>query len=117
MKPAAAILSAAVLSLLTVGSPAVAQDCPIGSYPWVDNWGNKICKRHGDGSTATIETPRAQTCPTGSYPWVDNWGNKVCRTHDTPNQPRADYYDTSKGCPVGTLPGVDQWGNKTCKKF
>lgn len=104
--------------LTTLAAPAFAQQqCPIGSYPWVDSWGNQTCKRHGDGSTATTQAPRGMTCPTGSFPWVDSWGNKICRTHDTPSKPRTDYYDTSKGCPVGTYQSVDSWGNNVCKKF
>jgi hypothetical protein len=57
-----------------------ATTCPIGSHPWVDNWGNKICKRFEDGSTATIQSSTPDGCPVGSYPWVDNWGNRICQS-------------------------------------
>lgn len=117
MKITAALILCA-FALATFGSsPAQAQQCPVGSYPWVDSWGNKTCKRYSDGSAATTEAPRGQTCPMGSYSWVDSWGNKICRTYETGNQPRTDYYDTSKGCPVGTYEWADEWGNKVCKKY
>jgi hypothetical protein len=48
---------------------------------------------------------------------VDGYGNRICRSFDTPNQPRTDYYDTSKGCPAGMFPTVDGYGNKVCKPF
>lgn len=98
-------------------SPAASQQCPVGSYPWVDSWGNSICRRHSDGSTATTEVPRNQTCPTGAFPWVDSWGNRICRTHGDAEGRRTDYYDTSKGCPVGTHQTVDGYGNPVCKRF
>ncbi|MFC3068706.1 hypothetical protein [Phenylobacterium soli] len=116
MKIAAAL---ALSALFAVGAalPAQAQQCPVGSYPSVDTWGNQVCKRFGDNSTATAQTPRGQQCPTGAHPAVDKWGNQICRTFDSPGQPRTDYYDTSKGCPAGTHEWVDQWGNKVCKPF
>lgn len=113
---AALFLSAALASVLSV-APAQAQQCPIGSYPWVDSWGNKICKRHGDGSTARAEAPKGQACPTGSTPWTDVWGNKICRSQKAGKEPQTDYYDTSKGCPIGTHEWVDERGNKVCKKL
>lgn len=113
---------AVVLCIVAVASPLGAQQqCPTGAYPWVDNWGNHICRRFEDQSTATVRRPAPNTCPTGSYPWVDSWGNNICRTFNStdpgPSQPRTDYYDTSRGCPVGTYPWVDNWGNKVCKRF
>ena len=112
------LLALCVVGLMwVVAAPASAQQCPIGSYPWVDSWGNSTCKRHGDGSTATTQVPRGMTCPMGSYPTVDNWGNNICRTHSTSNQPRTDYYDTSRGCPAGTYQSIDKWGNNVCKRF
>jgi hypothetical protein len=115
MKIAATLILSALIA--TTAAPALAQQCPTGSFPAVDAWGNKICQRVEDGSAATTEVPRGQACPTGAYPWTDNWGNKICRTFDSPNQPRTDYYDTSKGCPTGTHDWVDEWGNKVCKPF
>ena len=114
---ATVILCGLATLMLDVGSVQAQQQCPTGSYPWVDNWGNKICKRFSDESAATTQVPSGQTCPTGSHPWVDSWGNKICRTFDAPNQPRTDYYDTSKGCPTGTYQWTDDWGNKVCKRF
>lgn len=110
------ILALSALITSAAVAPAQAQQCPVGSLPWVDSWGNHICRRM-DGSTATTEVPRGQTCPTGSYPWTDDWGNRICRKDGAPNQPRTDYYDTSKGCPAGTHNWVDDWGNKVCKPF
>jgi len=113
------IAAALILAALFAGgvTPAQAQQCPVGSAPWVDTWGNRICRRMDDGSTATTELPRGQTCPTGATPWVDNFGNRICRSMALPGQPRTDYYDTSKGCPAGTHEWIDKWGNKVCKPF
>lgn len=117
MRIATGLALAAAVALMGGVAPAQAQSCPVGSYPWTDSWGNKICKRHGDGGTATVETRPGQTCPTGSFPTVDSWGNKVCRDQGAGGKPTTDYYDTSKGCPTGTHPWTDSWGNKICKKF
>ncbi len=104
----------AALALATIGSSAAqAQSCPIGSYPSVDNFGNRICKRSSDGSAASTEVPRGQTCPIGAYPTVDSYGNKVCRSSNG----GGDSYDTSKGCPTGSYRSVDSYGNKVCKPF
>jgi hypothetical protein len=87
-------------------------NCPVGSYPWTDQWGNSICKRFSTGQPSTIEGTLSR-CPTGTHPWVDNWGNQVCQSFDQ----RQRFYDTSKGCPVGSYEWVDSWGNKVCKFF
>lgn len=84
--------------------------CPIGSYDWVDEWGNKICKSFDNGQTNSIEGT-TRNCPTGTYSWVDEWGNAVCKSHRGNRQ----YYDTSEGCPVGTHEWIDSWGNRICK--
>ncbi len=105
----------AVLVLVSVAlpaKPAHAQQCPVGSFPWVDQWGNQICKRSDSGRTTTIEGS-LDKCPTGTYPWVDSWGNHICRSFQGGGQ----FYDTSKGCPTGTYPWVDDWGNPVCKRF
>lgn len=86
--------------------------CPVGSYPWIDQWGNQICKRFDSGQTTTIQGS-TQNCPTGTHPWVDEWGNAICKSF----QGNQQYYDTSKGCPAGTYPWVDDWGNRVCKRF
>jgi hypothetical protein len=44
---------------------ANAQQCPIGSYLWVDNWGNQICKGFGTGQTTTIQGD-LETCPSSN---------------------------------------------------
>ena len=49
--------------------------CPIGSYPWIDEWGNKICKTY-QGDQQYYDT--SKSCPIGTYPWVDQWGNRAC---------------------------------------
>lgn len=93
--------------------PGIAfADCPIGSYEWVDNWGNEICRRFGSGSTATIQGS-LDNCPTGTHPWVDNWGNRICKSFGG----GAQFYDTSSGCPVGFFEWTDTWGNPVCKRF
>ena len=113
----AAAAAALGLSAVAGSSPAQAQQCPAGGYPSVDNWGNQVCKRFSDQSTATTRVPHSQACPNGSAPAVDNWGNQVCRSFADPNRPRTDYYDTSHGCPTGTYPSVDTYGNQVCKRF
>jgi hypothetical protein len=94
-------------------STALAIDCPVGSHPWVDSWGNQICKRFDDGSTSRAQGS-LDNCPIGTHPWVDSWGNRICQSYQ---QPEQQFYDTSKGCPVGTFPSVDNWGNSVCKRF
>jgi hypothetical protein len=110
-QPAQPMDAVSAAALLAPSRPSAAS-CPTGSFPWTDNWGNKICKRFGDGSTATIQSITGG-CPTGSYPWVDNWGNHICQAFGNDQR----YYDTSRGCPTGSYPWVDEWGNKTCKSF
>jgi hypothetical protein len=92
-------------------SGAALAQCPVGSFPWVDSWGNQIC-RSFDGGTATIEGS-LDNCPTGTHPWVDSWGNRICKSFGMGSQ----YYDTSGGCPVGTYEWTDSWGNEICKRF
>ena len=95
-----------------IGGDSITLDCPIGSYQWVDSWGNKICKRHFSDEVTVIQGSTSN-CPTGTHPWVDNWGNKVCQSFDSQQQ----YHDTSNGCPIGSYEWPDSWGNRTCKKF
>jgi len=85
------------------------RNCPAGSSPWIDEWGNKICKRLDSGQTTTVQGS-LKNCPTGSSPWTDEWGNRVCKDFANNKQ----YYDTSKGCPTGTHPWTDSWGNRVC---
>jgi hypothetical protein len=92
-------------ALLLAASNAEAA-CPTGSSPWVDSWGNQICKTFGTGETRSIRGSTSR-CPTGSHPWVDEWGNQICKAFQGGQQ----YYDTTKGCPIGTYPWVDNWGN------
>jgi hypothetical protein len=108
------ILSAVLFVLVYAALPSQlsAQDCPIGSHPWVDNWGNRICKSFQGGRTTEIEGT-LEKCPVGTYSWVDNWGNRICKSF----QGGQEFHDTSKGCPIGTHPWVDKWGNAVCKKF
>ena len=51
-------------------------NCPTGTHPWVDSWGNRICKSFGGGSQY-YDTSRG--CPVGTYEWIDSWGNEVCK--------------------------------------
>jgi hypothetical protein len=99
-----------VLSLLAL--PADAGQCPVGTYPWVDRWGNRVCKRFWDGGIAAIEGKGGE-CPAGTHPWVDSWGNRTCRAFDGGRQ----YYDISEGCPTGTYRWTDSWGNGICRRF
>lgn len=101
----------AVLFLGLQTSLALAA-CPIGTHPWVDKWGNNICKRLSDGSAATTEGS-LDNCPAGTHPWVDSWGNRVCQAFSG----GQNLYDTSRGCPIGTYQWVDSWGNNICKQF
>ena len=105
------MLRLVLLLCLIWTAPALAIDCPIGSHPWVDSWGNQICKSFSGGTTATQGS--LDSCPVGSHPGVDNWGNRVCQSF-TSNQR---FYDTSGGCPTGTYQWVDSWGNRICKPF
>lgn len=86
--------------------------CPTGSHPWVDQWGNQICRQMDTGQTSTIQGSTSN-CPTGTHPWVDKWGNSICRGINGGPQ----YHDTSKGCPAGSYPWIDDWGNNVCKAF
>lgn len=95
-----------------VGGGSTTFNCSVGSYQWVDNWGNKICKRYFSDDVTAIQGS-TDNCPTGTYLWVDNWGNKVCQSFDTQQQ----YHDTSNGCPIGSYEWPDDWGNRTCKNF
>jgi len=102
-----------IASLFILASgPALAIQCPIGSYEWIDSWGNAICKSFGNEGTQSIEGSTTN-CPTGTYKWVDNWGNSICKSFNGGNE----YIDTSKGCPVGYYQWVDSWGNQVCKAF
>lgn len=100
-----------VLVLLLQCSTAFA-NCPVGSYVWADEWGNKICKAYNGGRTKTIEGSVTK-CPTGTYPWSDEWGNRICKAYDGGRE----WHDTSKGCPTGSYQRVDEWGNRICKKY
>lgn len=97
--------------LIAVQASNTFADCPIGSFPSVDSWGNQICKTFG-GSTSSIQGG-LDNCPVGSYPFVDNLGNRVCQTFNSGTR----YYDTTAGCPIGSHPWVDNWGNQVCKSF
>lgn len=51
-KTAIMIVSLLALAVLVVGPLARESHaaCPIGSYPWVDNWGTSVCKSFGGGA-------------------------------------------------------------------
>lgn len=101
----------AAILLVFSASQALA-NCPIGTFPWTDTWGNQICKRYSDGSAATTQGS-LDNCPMGTHPWTDNWGNRTCKSFNNNSQ----LYDTSRGCPIGTYQWVDNWGNPACKRF
>ena len=104
--------AAIALLVVTVNAAPALAGCPTGTYEWVDDWGNRICKSFDTGDTRTIEGS-TKNCPTGTYRWIDSWGNPICKAY----QGDAQYYDTSKGCPTGTYQWVDEWGHKVCKRF
>ena len=69
----------ALVAVLSFTAPVAREAhaaCPIGSYPWVDKWGTRICQSF-DGGTRYYDTSKG--CPTGTHNWVDNWGNKICK--------------------------------------
>jgi len=101
-----------IAAILLGMTAAQARQCPRGSYPWTDNWGNSICKRHDGGGIATIRGSLAK-CPTGSFPSADSWGNRTCKTFAGGTH----YYDTSRKCPLGTYRWADNWGNPICRRF
>jgi hypothetical protein len=113
-KAAIMIISSLTLGVIVVGPSAREANaaCPIGSYPWVDNWGTQVCKSFSSGQN-TVTQGSLSHCPAGSHPWVDEWGTSVCQSFNEGKR----YYDTSKGCPTGTYSWVDNWGNKICKAF
>lgn len=102
-----------LLLLLLFASPSVmAIDCPAGSHPWTDSWGNPICQSFESGNTTSIQGSTSN-CPAGTHPWTDSWGNPICQSFDS----KQEFHDTSKGCPTGTHPWTDSWGNPVCQEF
>ena len=103
-----------VVTLATVGlvPSAVAQNCPIGTFPSVNQWGTPTCHPFGGGPPAAVQGT-LDSCPPGTHPWTDNWGNRTCKAFNGGQQ----LYDTSRGCPIGTHPWVDNWGNNVCKRL
>jgi hypothetical protein len=100
-----------LIAIFLVSTATAKAACPIGSYPSIDTYGNRICESFG-GRTTTIEGG-LNRCPIGSYPSIDTYGNRICESFGGRNQ----YYDTSRGCPIGTFPSIDTWGNKACERF
>lgn len=96
-----------VLLLLLV-SGSVSAQCPLGTLPAVDAWGNAICREQG-GHIRSIEGS-LHKCPLGAYAWKDSWGNEVCKSSDT-----GQNFYAPGGCPMGSYPWVDRWGNKVCQ--
>jgi len=112
MNRTAVLLLATIALVVVTFHSGFAQQCPVGSYLWVDNWGNRICKRFDTGETTTVEG-NIENCFPGTYPWVDEWGSRICKGFKSGQQ----YYDTSKGCPIGTYQWIDNWGNPVCVRF
>jgi hypothetical protein len=44
MTRSAIVLLVVLLVVLAVGTELASAECPAGTYQWVDEWGNKICK-------------------------------------------------------------------------
>jgi hypothetical protein len=103
----------AIALVILWSNAALAADCQTGSYPSLDTWGNKICKRFEDNSISSVQAS-PDSCPMGTQPWMDQWGNRVCQSYSEPAQ---QLYDTSAGCPAGTLSAMDNWGNQVCKRI
>jgi len=101
-----------VATALTLSMPAANANCPAGSHPWTDQWGNQICRDFGNGATRSIRGG-LKNCPVGTHRSVDSWGNAVCQSFGGKQR----YYDTSRGCPIGTHRWTDRWGNAVCKRF
>jgi hypothetical protein len=97
----------AVALLVFWSSAALAINCPIGSFPSVDRWGNQTCQSLGGGPPSTVQGS-LDNYPMGTHPWVDQWGTKICKSYSAPAQQQLQLYDTSKGCPMGTYSWVDQ---------
>lgn len=95
-----------------IASTAAYANCPIGSFPSVNQWGTPTCQPFGGGPPASVQGT-LDSCPPGTHPWTDNWGNRTCKAFNSGQQ----LYDTSRGCPIGTYPGVDNWGNSVCRRF
>jgi hypothetical protein len=72
------LFAAALLAFL----PSVAtiegglDNCPVGTQPWTDMWGNRTC-RSLSGGGQYYDT--SQGCPIGTVRWTDMWGNPVCK--------------------------------------
>lgn len=104
------------LALAMWPSAVLAINCPIGSFPSIDQWGNQVCRPIGGGAPNAAQGT-LDNCPIGSFPSIDTYGNRVCKTFSSPQQPSREYYDTSQGCPIGTFTSIDNFGNSVCKGF
>lgn len=103
--------------MATLGGPASAQmmNCPVGTYPWTDSWGNPTCRSHSSQQDVMTGTNPVTGMPNGAMPSVDSWGNPTPRGSGSTAGRTS--YDTSGGCPIGTHPWVDSWGDPTCRRF
>jgi hypothetical protein len=86
--------------------------CPPGTFPFIDTFGNNICKSFDGGATRSIEG-NTRNCPPGTLPAMDRYGNNVCQSIQNGQR----FYDTSRGCPAGTIPWVDTYGNDVCRRM
>ena len=103
-------IATAFAGLMCVSVAAFGQQCPPGSYPFVNNEAKQSCKALDSGRTTTSE-PSSKVCPTGTVAVVDNQGKQVCRKTNV--QPSN---DPSKPCPVGTYPTFDKSGKPVCRR-
>jgi hypothetical protein len=65
---------AVVLFLAAAQSAAYAQ-CPIGSFPKTNSYGEQVCQSAA-GQTPTIGS--VVSCPPGTETGVDSYGNRTC---------------------------------------
>jgi hypothetical protein len=90
--------------ILIAQASAALANCPAGSLPSIDDWGNQSCEWIDDGSMLAT-SGNLSRCPNGSFPWVDSWGHQICQAFTTR------FYDKANTCPVVT----DNWGNRVCQ--
>ena len=110
-----AITLLSILTLVGVQSAAAQMQCPVGTYQWVDGWGNNTCRSFQSQRDVVTQANPATGMPNGAMPTVDAWGNQTSTGSGSTSG--TTYYNTSRGCPTGTFPWTDSWGNPTCKHF
>ena len=65
----------AVALFLTAAQSAAYAQCPIGSFPKTNSFGEQVCQSAA-GQTPT--TGNIVSCPPGTETGVDSYGNRTC---------------------------------------